>query len=268
LMIAALARPQWGSERTPLKTTGINIILAVDLSESMAALDFKYEGDIVNRLAAVKTVVSDFIKRRDGDRIGLVVFGSQAYTQLPLTQDYQTIGAILNRLEIGAAGRATAVGDAIGISVKRLEEIEGQTRIIILLTDGRSNSGELEPQTAADIAKQRGIKIYTIGVGGRGRAPFLIKDPVFGKRYVYQNVDLDEETLKTIAQTTDGSYFHAEDLEGLQKIYTTIDALEKSEIETISYAEYDELYLYLLIPAFALMGIWIVLKNTRFLKIP
>lgn len=268
LMIAALARPQWGNERTPLKTTGINIILAVDLSESMAALDFKHEGDIVNRLAAVKAVVGDFINRRDGDRIGLVVFGSQAYTQLPLTQDYQTIGAILNRLEIGAAGRATAVGDAIGISVKRLEEIEGHTRIVILLTDGRSNSGELAPQTAADIAKQRGIKIYTIGVGGRGRAPFLIKDPVFGQRYIYQNVDLDEETLKTIARTTDGAYFHAEDLEGLQKIYATIDNLEKSELETISYAEYEELYLYLLIPAFALLGIWVVLKNTRFLKIP
>lgn len=268
LTITALARPQWGSERTPLKTTGINIILAVDLSESMAALDFKRGGDIVNRLEAVKTVVADFIRRRHGDRIGLVVFGSQAYTQLPLTQDYQTIGAILDRLEIGAAGRATAVGDAIGISVKRLEEVEGHTRIVILLTDGRSNSGELSPPAAAEIAKQRGIKIYTIGVGGKERAPFLVKDPVFGRRYIYRNVDLDEKTLKSIARTTTGSYFHAENLEGLQNVYATIDTLEKTEMETISYAEYHELYLYLLVPAFTLLAIWIVLTNTRFLKIP
>ena len=268
LMIAALARPQWGSERTPQKTTGINIVLAVDLSESMNALDFKLEGDIVNRLEAVKSVVRDFITRRDGDRIGLVVFGSHAYTQLPLTRDYETISTILNRLKIGAAGRATAVGDAIGIAIKRLADIEGHTRIIILLTDGRSNSGELAPQAAAEIAKQQNIKIYTIGVGGRGRAPFLVNDPVFGQRYVYQNVDLDEETLKSIAQATDGSYFHAENLEGLKKIYATIDTLEKTEMEALSFAEYDELYLYLLIPAFALLGIWVVLKNTRFLEIP
>ncbi len=268
LLMAALARPQWGSERTPQKTTGIDIILAVDLSESMNALDFKLEGDIVNRLEAVKSVVRDFITRRDGDRIGLVVFGSHAYTQLPLTRDYQTIGAILNRLEIGAAGRATAVGDAIGIAIKRLTDIESHTRIIILLTDGRSNSGELAPQAAAEIAKQQDIKIYTIGVGGRGRAPFLFNDPVFGQRYVYQNVDLDEETLKTIAQATDGLYFHAENLEGLQKIYATINTLEKTEMEALSFAEYHELYLYLLIPAFALLGLWIVLKNTRFLSIP
>lgn len=268
LTITALARPQWGNERTPLKTTGINIILAVDLSESMAALDFKHDGEIVNRLEAVKAVVDDFIRRRDGDRIGLVVFGSQAYTQLPLTQDYQTIGAILDRLEIGAAGRATAVGDAIGISVKRLEEVDGHTRIVILLTDGRSNSGELSPQAAAHIAKERTIKIYTIGVGGRGRAPFLVKDPVFGQRYIYRNVDLDENALEAIARTTDGQYFHAESLEGLKSVYATIDTLEKTEMETISHAEYDELYLYLLVPAFALLGIWIVLINTRFLKIP
>lgn len=268
LLITALARPQYGTERATVSETGINIILAVDLSESMAALDFKQEGRIVNRLEAVKRVVNDFIARRDGDRIGLVVFGSQAYTQLPLTRDYQTIAAMLDRLEIGAAGRATAVGDAIGISIKRLADIESRTHIIILLTDGRSNSGELMPQTAADIARQKEIKIYTIGVGGEGRAPFLVDDPIFGQRYVYQNVDLDEETLVQIADATGGAYFRAQDTAALEKIYATIDALEKSEAKVARFAEHNELYRYLLVPALALLALWIVLKNTRYLDIP
>jgi len=268
LLIGALARPQYGTERATVNESGINIVLAVDLSESMAALDFKQEGRIVNRLEAVKRVVNDFIARRDGDRIGLVVFGSQAYTQLPLTRDYQTIAAMLDRLQIGAAGRATAVGDAIGISIKRLADIESRTHIIILLTDGRSNSGELTPPTAADIASQKGIKIYTIGVGGEGRAPFLVNDPIFGQRYVYQDVDLDEETLVQIARVTGGSYFRAQDTVELEKIYATIDALEKTEAKVARFAEYKELYRYLLVPALALLALWIVLKNTRFLEIP
>ena len=268
LMVAALARPQWGTRQIVMDTKGVNIVLAVDLSESMAALDFRHEGQIINRLEAIKVVVRDFVSRRSGDRIGMVVFGSQAYTQLPLNRDYNTITSILERLEIGAAGKQTAVGDAIGIAIKRLQDIESRSNVIILLSDGRSNSGELEPLAAADIAREKKVKIYTIGVGDQGRAPFLIDDPIFGKRYVYQQVDLDETTLRQIAERTGGLYFRAKDLPGLQKIYDTIDTLEKTDVKVKTYADYNELYIYLLLPALGLLAIWIVLNNTRFLKVP
>ncbi len=268
LMIGSLARPQWGTRQTTVSASGINIILALDLSESMAALDFKEEGRIINRLEATKNVVADFIAHRAGDRIGMVVFGSQAYTQLPLTRDYNTIATMLKRLEIGAAGRSTAIGDAIGISLKRLKDIESRSNIIILLTDGRSNSGEFEPLAAASIAREEGVKIYTIGVGGTGRAPFLVNDPIFGRRYTYQRVDLDEKTLQAIADETGGTYFRAQELEGLKKIYATIDAMEKTDVKMKSFAEYNDLYAYLLLPAFALLTLWVGLQNTRFLRIP
>jgi Ca-activated chloride channel family protein len=268
LMIAALARPQWGTRRMVVNTSGINIILAIDLSESMAALDFKQDGNIINRLMAVKSVVRDFIKHRDGDRIGMVVFGSAAYTQLPLTLDYNTITTMLERLQIGAAGRSTAIGDAIGISLKRLADIKSKSNIIILLTDGRSNSGEFEPRTTAAIAGKKGVKIYTIGVGGRGRAPFLIDDPIFGQRYVYQQVDIDETTLKAVAEQTGGAYFRAQDLESLKEIYATIDKLEKTTARMKTFADYNDLYIHLLLPAFGLLALWIVLENTRYLRIP
>ncbi len=268
LMIIAMARPQSGTERHNVLTEGINIVLAVDLSESMAALDFRRKGKIVNRLEAVKGVIQEFISKRNGDRIGTVVFGSEAYTQLPLTRDYNTIASILERLQIGAAGKATAIGDAIGISLKRLEDIKSETNIIILLTDGQSNAGELSPETATEIAVQKGVKIYTVGVGTRGKAPFLVKDPFFGERYIYQQVDIDEDTLRDIAQKTNGLYFRAENTQGLQKIYETIDRLEKTEVKVETFAEYSELYSYFLIPAFVMLCLWVVLSNTRFLKMP
>ncbi len=268
LMIAAMARPQWGTRQVNVLTEGINIVLAVDLSESMAALDFKYKGKIVNRLEAIKGVVQDFITKRNGDRIAMVVFGTHAYTQLPLTRDYSTIASILDRLQIGAAGPNTAIGDAIGISLKRLEDVKSKSNIIILLTDGQSNSGELSPQIATNLAAQKEIKIYTVGVGTRGLVPFLIKDPVLGERYVHQQVDIDEEALKDIALKTGGLYFKAENTEGLQQIYNTIDSLEKTEVKAQTFAEYNELYRYLLIPAFILLGAWIVLTHTRFLRVP
>jgi Ca-activated chloride channel homolog len=268
LMMVALARPQWGTRQMQVTSSGINIILAVDLSESMKAVDFKYQGTMVNRLDAVKEVVREFIAHRNGDRIGMVVFGSQAYTQLPLTRDYNTITAILERLQIGSAGRATAVGDALGISLKRLEDIESRSNIIILLTDGRSNSGELEPLAAAAIAKQKGVKVYTIGVGSKGRVPVPVNDPIFGKRYAYQRVDIDEGTLKSIADETGGLYFRAENMDRLREIYANIDRMEKTDVKTKIFAEYNDLYRYFLVPALGLLAVWIVLHNTRFLRIP
>lgn len=268
LMVIALARPQWGTERVNVLTEGINVILAVDLSESMAALDFKRKGKIVNRLEAVKGVVEAFVQKRSGDRIGLVVFGSHAYTQIPLTRDYTTIVTMLERLEIGAAGKSTAIGDAIGISLKRIGDIESTSNVIILLTDGQSNAGELTPDIAAGIAAEKGVKIYTIGVGRRGEAPFLINDPLFGKRYVYQRVDMDEDTLKEIARRTGGMYFRAEDITGLEEVYDTIDQLEKTEVKVERFMENRELYPLFLLPAFVLLVLWGVLTNTRFLRIP
>ena len=268
LLVMALARPQWGTQRTPVDTQGINIILTLDLSESMAALDFHQQGQTVNRLEAVKSVVRDFIAQRSGDRIGMVVFGSQAYTQLPLTRDYQAIEDILNRLQIGAAGRSTAIGDAIGISLKRLSDVHSRSNVIILLTDGRSNSGELEPDIAADLARQKGVKIYTIGVGSKGQVPILVHHPIFGDQYIYQEVDLDETTLRTIAEKTQGLYFRAQDMDGLRRIYQKIDSMEKTTVKAVSFAEYNDLYSPFIIAAFILLSVWIILKNTRFLSIP
>ena len=177
LMVLAMARPQWGTREMSVKTEGINILLAVDVSESMAALDFKREGKIIDRLAAAKGVIHDFVEKRTGDRLGLVVFGSEAYTQLPLTRDYTTLLDILDRLEIGSAGKTTAIGDAIGISLKRLQNMEGKSNIIILLTDGCSNSGALTPEAATDLAADRKVRIYTIGVGGREKPPSRSPSP-------------------------------------------------------------------------------------------
>jgi Ca-activated chloride channel family protein len=268
LMVAAMARPQWGTEQTSVSASGVNIILAVDVSESMAALDFKRGGKMISRLAAAKGVIQEFISKRQGDRIGMVVFGSEAYTQIPLTSDYETIRYVLERLEIGSAGKRTAIGDAIGISLKRLEDVNSKSDIIILLTDGRSNSGELSPETATEIAAQKGIKIYTIAVGGKGKAPFLVNHPILGERYVYQQVDIDEKTLEAIADKTNGAFYRAENVETLKKIYETIDTLEKTDVEVKVFAEYRDFYTVLLLPAFLMLVLWAVLTNTRFLRVP
>jgi len=267
LMIVALARPQSGDQKINVMTQGVNIILALDLSESMRALDFKKDNKIVTRLEAVQGVVSQFIMKREGDRIGLVVFGSNAYTQLPLTRDYNTIAFMLDRLKIGAAGPKTAIGDAIGISLKRLEDVKSKSNIIVLLTDGKSNSGQLSWQDASKIAAQRNVKIHTIAVGTRGEAPFLV-DGVFGQRYVYQKVDIDWDALETIAEKTSGSFFKAKDIESLEKIYKMIDSLEKTKVEVEKWVEYKELYGPFLMAGLAMFLACLLLTNTRFMRIP
>lgn len=268
LIILALARPQWGTRKMNITTEGVNIILALDLSESMAALDFKQKGQVVTRLEAVKGVINDFILRRDGDRIGMVVFGSQAFTQLPLTRDYNTLSFVLDRLKIGAAGPSTAIGDAVGIALKRLKDIESVSNIIILLTDGRSNSGTLTPVQAAEIAADAGVKVYTIGVGSRGRAPFRINDPLLGQRYIYRQVDMDHDTLKQVADRTGGRFFAADNLQTLEEIYENIDRLEKTEVAVDAWAEYNDLYVWLTAPALALLALYMILSSTRLMRIP
>ncbi len=268
LLVAGLARPQWGNREVVRLQEGINIVLALDLSESMAAIDFELDGNRVTRLDAVKAVVEDFIEGRSGDRIGLVVFGTEAYTQLPLTTDYDTLVAVLGRLEIGAAGPSTAVGDAVGVATRRLQDVESDSNVVVLLTDGQSNAGELSPAVAAEAAKQLGVKVYTIGIGSDGEAPFIQNSPLWGKRVVYQRVSMDEATLHGVADTTGGMYFHATEFEGLRKVYEAIDRLEKTEVETQTFEQYDELYAYALLPALALLLAAALAASTRYLELP
>ncbi|MEK9629792.1 MAG: VWA domain-containing protein [Nitrospinota bacterium] len=267
LLILALARPQEGHKSTEILSVGVDIMLALDTSGSMQALDFLKNEKRDTRLAMVKDVVSQFIENRPNDRMGMVVFGSQAYTQCPLTLDQGILQSFLSKLEIGMAGDSTAIGSAIGIATKRLKDLESDSKLIILLTDGRNNAGNLPPLQAAQAAKAFGIKIHTIGVGTRGKAPFLVNS-IFGQRYVYQQVDIDEDTLKEISELTGGQYFRATDLESLKEIYKKIDEMEKSEVKVIDHSEYTELFHYFLIPGILFLILEIVLSNTILRRIP
>lgn len=267
LLIIALARPQEGHKSTEIVSVGVDIMLALDTSGSMRALDFIVDEKRITRLAVVKGVVAKFIDNRPNDRIGMVVFGEQAYTQCPLTLDQHILQSFLSKLEIGMAGDSTAIGSAIGIAVKRLKDLKSKSKVIILLTDGRSNAGSLVPIQAAQTAKTFGIKIHTIGVGTKGKAPFLVNS-VFGQRYVYQEVDIDEATLKEISQITGGQYFRATDLESLKNIYDQIDQMEKSEVKVIDHSEYTELFYYFLLSGLLLLFLEVALSNTILRRIP
>jgi len=267
LLVLALARPQEGHKSTEILSVGVDIMLALDTSGSMQALDFIKDEKRDTRLAMVKDVVSQFIENRPNDRMGMVVFGSEAYTQCPLTLDQGILQSFLSKLNIGMAGDSTAIGSAIGIAVKRLKDLESKSKVIILLTDGRNNAGNLPPLQAAQTAKAFGIKIHTIAVGTHGKAPFLVNS-IFGQRYVYQQVDIDENTLKKISDLTGGQYFRATDLESLKAIYKQIDEMEKSEVKVIDHSEYTELFHYFLIPGLLLLLLEIGLSNTVLRRIP
>lgn len=267
LLIIALARPQEGHKRSRILSAGVDIVLAIDTSGSMQALDFKKDDKPINRLEVVKDVVADFINERENDRMGMVIFGQEAFTQCPLTLDHDILLSFLENLEIGVAGDSTAIGSAIGIAVKRLKDLKSKSKVIILLTDGRNNAGSLSPAQAAEIGKTFGIKIYTIGVGTRGKAPFLV-DSVFGKQYIYQNVEIDEKTLQEIAENTGAKYFRATDRESLKNIYEQIDGLEKSDVKIHDRSEYRELFPYFLIPGLIFIFAEILLSHTRLRRIP
>ena len=267
LFIIALARPQEGYKRTEILSMGVDIMMALDTSGSMQALDFIKNEKRDTRLAMVKDVVSKFIENRTNDRMGMVVFGSEAYTQCPLTLDQNILQSFLRKLDIGMAGDSTAIGSAIGIAVKRLKDLKSDSKLIILLTDGRNNAGNLAPLQAAQTAKAFGIKIHTNGVGTRGKAPFLVNS-IFGQRYVYQEVDIDEVTLKEISKITGGQYFRATDLESLKLIYKKIDQMEKSEVKIFDHSEYTELFHYFLIPAILILFLEVTLSNTLFRRLP
>lgn len=267
LFILTISRPQEVKSTSEVISEGINIVLGIDTSGSMAAIDLEIDDDRVTRLDVVKKVVKDFVEKRINDPTGLVVFGSEAFTQCPLTLDTNILTQFISNLEIGMAGNETAIGNALGLSVSRLKDIKGKSKIIILLTDGSNTAGKVMPDKAAEIAAGYGIKVYTVGVGTTGNIPFL-QNSFLGPQVVYGKADLDEKTLKMIADKTKGKYYRAKNFQELQQIYNDIDQIEKSQVKTKNYMEYKELFLLFLIPAILCMLLEIILRNTRFIRIP
>jgi len=265
LLIVAFARPQSGITEEEIITEGIDIILAMDISSSMKAEDLARSK---NRLDVTKEVAANFIKGRSNDRIGMVVFAGKSFTQCPLTMDYGILIKFLKEINIGMVQDGTAIGMAIANCVNRLRDSKSKSKVVILLTDGRNNRGELDPLTAAKVAQAVGVRIYTIGAGKHGKAPYPIEDPFFGKRYQYVQIDIDEDVLKKIANITGGRYFRATDKESLEKIYQEIGEMEKTKIEVKEFTRYKELFINFLALAFGVLMIEIVLANTRFRKIP
>jgi len=249
LLILAAARPQWVGETETLPVTGRDLLLAVDISGSMDTQDMVLGQRAVNRLAVVKKVAGEFIQRRRGDRVGLVLFGSRAYLQTPLTFDTETTAILLDESEIGLAGRETAIGDAIGLAVKRLRDDAASERVLILLTDGANTSGEVQPLQATEFAAREGLTIYTVGVG----ADEMMVQDFFGSRLVNPSADLDEDTLKAIAERTGGVYFRARDTEALERVYAQLDELEPVESDQESIRPVDELFHWPLSAAFLLV---------------
>ena len=268
LLVVGLARPQLGRAATQVRAEGIDIMLVVDLSSSMLAEDFQLEGGRANRLEAVKSVVREFLDKRPNDRVGLVLFSARPYTQSPLTLDHGWLLANLDRAHIGMIEDGTAVGSALATAVGRLQGSEAKSKIVILLTDGQSNAGKVPPLTAAESAKALGYRVYTIGAGTRGSAPYPQIDPFGRKVYVNMPVDVDEETLQRIAEETGGRFFRATDTESLRQIYADIDRLETTSLEGLQYLDYDELYVWLVLAALVLLAGEALLAQTWLRVLP
>lgn len=239
-LVMAAARPQWLGDPLEIPVSGRDLLLAVDLSGSMEVQDFQLNGKIVDRLTATKAVAAEFIQRRQGDRLGLILFGENAYLQTPLTFDRVTVTTLLMESAIGLAGKQTAIGDAIGLAVKRLKDSEAQHKVLILVTDGANTAGAVSPVRAAQLAAASGMKIYTIGIG----ADELIQNTIFGRRIINPSRDLDEKTLTEIAEETAGQYFRARDTQQLEQIYTELDRLEPYEQEPLLFRPVKALYMW------------------------
>ena len=238
-LVIAATRPQWLGERIEIPVSGRDLMLAVDLSGSMQVEDFSINGRTVNRLDATKHVAQEFIKKRKGDRLGLILFGRNAYLQTPLTFDIQTVNILLQESAIGLAGKETAIGDAIGLAIKRLNDNSAKnSRVLILLTDGANTAGEVTPLKAAELAAEQKLKIYTIGIG----ADEMVRYSIFGAQRVNPSADLDEKTLTAIADKTSGKYFRARNTDELNEIYNLLDTLEPVEQESQSFRPVTALY--------------------------
>jgi Ca-activated chloride channel family protein len=266
LIAIALARPQKGKEDTRIVTEGVDIVLTVDASGSMIAEDLE-RGK--NRLDVVKKVIQEFIRKRKDDRIGLVVYGEDAYTQCPMTLDYGVLLQFLERCKIGMAGEnATAIGDALATSLLRLKNSKAKSKLIILLTDGVNNAGKIPPEMAAEMARSLGIKVYTVGAGTEGMAPVPGYD-FFGNRILQpMHVEIDTNLLAHVSNVTSGKFFRATDKSSLSKIYSDIDEMEKTKAETFSYMEWKELFTKFAVAGGILVLIEVILVHTRFRKLP
>ena len=261
ILIVAMARPQRVNTEQVVSSEGIDIVLAIDVSGSMEALDFRLQGREVDRLHVAKKVVGDFVKERSYDRIGLVVFGEEAFTQVPLTLDHDALVDFLRNVEIGMAGaNRTAIGQALAISARQLGRLKAESRVVILLTDGRSNAGSLSPQQAAEAAHALGVTVYTIGVGSTESR----RRGFFGSR----TEEIDEVTLQQIAEVTGGQYFRATDTRSLSAIYSTIDELEKTTAEVEIRVEREELFRGVLLPGVALIALGLFLSQTWLRRLP
>ncbi|HEV7731087.1 MAG TPA: VWA domain-containing protein [Candidatus Binatia bacterium] len=268
LVVVALARPQLGTASTKVHREGVDVVLAVDVSGSMLAEDFTLAEKRANRLDAVKSVVREFVAARPQDRIGLVVFAARPYTQAPLTLDHGWLLQNLDRAKTGMIEDGTAVGSALATATNRLRASTAPSKFVVLLTDGQSNAGRITPQTAADAAAALGIKVYTIGAGTRGMAPYPVQDMFGNTVYRPVQVDVDEPTLEAIAKTTGGRYFRATDTQSLRDIYQEIDAAEKAPFEAPQFLEHHEMYPWLVWPALVLLLLEVGLAETVLRKLP
>ena len=269
LFIVALAQPRLTKSETTVKASGVDIAVAFDLSGSMLSEDFVVKGGRVNRFNLARLVLKGFIDKRPSDRIGLVVYASQAFIATPLTLDHDFLQENLDRLEIGFINQnQTAIGDALGTAVNRLRDLKSKSKIVILMTDGQNNAGKLNPLLAADAAATLGAKVYTVGIGVRGMAPMPGVDMFGRKVYQMMPVDVDEDTLQKIADKTGGKYYRADNAERFQQIYAEIDKLEKTEAVINKYTEFKELFPWLVAGGLALLLIELVLGQTIFRRLP
>lgn len=263
LVVVAMARPQLGEREGRRASEGVDIMLAVDTSGSMRARDFEVRGQRPDRLEVIKTVIADFIAARPEDRIGMVVFGSEAYTQAPLTLDHDVLQKFLERVEIGMAGDGTAIGDGLATAVKRLKDTPGKSHVVVLLTDGANNAGRIDPIAAAQAAKALGIRVHTIGVGSEGVVPIVQNGRVY-----HVKADIDEKTLKAIADATGGVYRRAVDTNALVNVYREIDKLEKTRREDKDERRGRDVFPPILAMGALLMTLEAIWRSTKYRRIP
>jgi Ca-activated chloride channel homolog len=268
LMIVGLARPQRTHSRTEVTANGIDIVLGLDVSGSMQALDFLVDNYRVNRIAVVKSVVSRFIDERPNDRIGLIAFAASPYIVSPLTLDHDWLLQNLDRVNVGLGDDGTAIGSAIAAAVNHLRTTTAKSKVVILLTDGVNNSGKISPLAAAEAARALGVKVYTIGVGVRGKAPIPVRDDAGKVHVMMLNVDVDEKTLQAVANETGGQFYRATDTDSLEKIYEQINRYETSAQSIQKFEHVEELYRWTLFPALGLLALAVLLQLTMFRRLP
>jgi Ca-activated chloride channel homolog len=267
-MIVGLARPQRTHSRTEVTANGIDIVLGLDVSGSMQALDFAVNNYRVNRIAVVKSVVSKFIDERPNDRIGLIAFAASPYIVSPLTLDHDWLQQNLDRVNVGIGDDGTAIGSALAAAVNHLRTTSAKSKVVILLTDGVNNSGKISPLAAAEAARALGVKVYTIGVGVRGKAPIPVRDEAGKVHVMMLTVDVDEKTLQAIASETGGQFYRATDTDSLQKIYEQINRYETSAQTVQKFEHVEELYRWTLYPSLGLLALGFLLQQTRFRRLP